>query len=107
MTPQNKIKIPTIVMAELYYGAAKSAKREYNLTRYDRFAALYDIIHFDNEAARVYGDIRAALESKGRIIGGNDLMIAALTLANDAVLVTNNTGEFSRVDGLIIEDWTQ
>jgi len=105
--PQRDIKIPAIVLAELYYGAAKSAKREYNLTRYTRFAALYDIIHFDHKAARTYGDIRAALETKGRIIGGNDLMIAASALTNGAVLVTNNVREFSRIDGLLIEDWTQ
>ena len=46
------------------------------------------------------------LEIKGQTIGGNDLMIAASTLSKGAVLVTNNTKEFSRVDGLVIEDWT-
>ena len=105
--PQDEIKIPAVVMAELYYGAAKSEKREYNLARYARFAALYNIIHFDSKAARAYGDIRAELEAKGQMIGGNDLLIAASALANGAVLVTNNIKEFSRVDGLAIEDWTQ
>ncbi|MCL1806288.1 MAG: type II toxin-antitoxin system VapC family toxin [Oscillospiraceae bacterium] len=104
---RNEIRVPAVVMAELYYGAAKSVKRDYNLIRYARFAALYEIIHFDHKTARVYGDIRAALETKGQIIGGNDLLIAASALANDAVLVTNNTGEFSRVDGLVTEDWTK
>jgi len=104
---QDRLKIPAVVMAELYYGAVKSAKKEYNLARYTRFSALYNIVCFDNNAARIYGDIRVALEAKGQIIGGNDLMIAATTLANDAILVTNNVGEFSRVDGLVVEDWTQ
>jgi tRNA(fMet)-specific endonuclease VapC len=102
-----RIAIPSVVAAELYYGAVKSAKREYNLSRYNDFLTIFDIVTFDHATARVYGDIRVALEKKGQSIGGNDLMIAASALANDAVLVTNNTGEFSRVDGLAVEDWTQ
>ena len=104
--PQNDIKLPVIVVAELYYGAVKSAKREQNLSRYSSFTKLYNIVSFDNNAARIYGDIRSQLETKGQTIGGNDLIIAASTLAKGAVLVTNNTKEFSRVDGLVIEDWT-
>jgi tRNA(fMet)-specific endonuclease VapC len=103
---QKDISLPVIVMAELYYGAAKSERKEHNLERYFRFISLYDIVSFDNKAAQAYGDIRAALEAKGLPIGGNDLLIAASALANNAVLVTNNVREFSRVNGLIIEDWT-
>jgi len=106
-TPQNDIKIPAVVLGELYYGVAKSDKKEQNLIRNSRFTSLFEIIAFDDNAARKYGDIRAALETSGQIIGGNDMMIAATTIANGAVLVTNNTNEFSRVDGLIIEDWTK
>ena len=102
-----KIAIPSVTAAELYYGAAKSVKRDYNLSRYKAFLSIFDSITFDHSAARIYGDIRAALEAKGQTIGGNDLMIAASALANEAVLVINNTGEFSRVDGLVLEDWTQ
>ncbi len=49
--------------------------------------------------------IRAELTSKGQLIGPNDLLIAATALAHGAILVTHNTAEFSRVPGLIIEDW--
>ena len=50
--------------------------------------------------------IRADLETRGVVIGGNDLWIAATALAHGATLVTNNTAEFSRVPGLQLEDWT-
>jgi tRNA(fMet)-specific endonuclease VapC len=105
--PRGSIKIPAVVTAELYYGAAKSAMREYNLRIYSQFIAMYDIIPFDLMISRAYGDIRAALERRGQMIGGNDIMIAASALCFGAVLVTNNVREFSRVDGLFVENWTQ
>jgi tRNA(fMet)-specific endonuclease VapC len=60
---------------------------------------------FDDRAAEVYGRIRAHLTATGMAIGPNDLMIAAIALANGLTLVTHNTAEFSRVPGLTIEDW--
>jgi len=104
--PRDSIKIPAVVAGELYYGAAKSAKRDYNLRIYSQFISMYDIIPFDHMISRVYGDIRASLEKRGQTIGGNDMMIAASALCFGAILVTNNVREFSRVDGLFIEDWT-
>ena len=59
------------------------------------------------EVAEHYARIRADLEKRGVTIGGNDLWIAATALAHGATLVTNNTDEFTRVPGLLIEDWTQ
>ncbi|MCL1808624.1 MAG: type II toxin-antitoxin system VapC family toxin [Clostridiales bacterium] len=104
-TDLEKIKIPSIVAAELYYGASKSKRREHNLARYEEFMSIFQIVHFDKAASRAYGDIRACLERKGEIIGGNDLLIAACALSSDAILVTNNTEEFSRIEKLAIEDW--
>lgn len=104
---RSKIKIPSVVIAELYYGAEKSMKRKYNLSRYMQFATMYDIITFGHEEARIYGLVRATLEKAGKVIGGNDLMIASIVLAHDAILVTGNVEEFSRVDGIHIENWTQ
>jgi tRNA(fMet)-specific endonuclease VapC len=101
------IKIPTIVAAELYYWASKSKRRDYNLARHSQFISTFEIVSFDHASSRIYGDIRAMLEAKGKAIGGNDLMIAATALAYGAILVTNNVEEFSRVDSLTIEDWTQ
>jgi tRNA(fMet)-specific endonuclease VapC len=59
----------------------------------------------DDRAAEQYGPIRADLASRGLLIGPNDLMIAAIALANGCTLVTHNTAEFSRVPGLTLEDW--
>ena len=60
---------------------------------------------FDDQAASIYGQIRADLAGKGLSIGPNDLMIAAIALAKGVTLVTHNTREFNRVAGLSIEDW--
>ena len=60
---------------------------------------------FDDRSAVEYGVIRKRLESQGQVIGPNDMLIAAISLANDLTLVTHNVGEFSRVPGLRIEDW--
>jgi len=105
--PRHDIKISSVVAAELYYGAAKSSKRDFNIARYYRFVSAYEIIPFDHAASQIYGDIRADLESRGQQIGWNDLMIAATVLAHDGVLVTHNAGEFSRIAGLVLEDWTR
>ncbi|MCL2754098.1 MAG: type II toxin-antitoxin system VapC family toxin [Oscillospiraceae bacterium] len=104
--PRNSIKIPSVVLAELCHGAAKSKFREKTFEKNHRFLAFYEVVPFDEHAARVYGDIRAGLETKGQIIGGNDLMIAAIALTHNAILVTNNTREFSRIEGLLLEDWS-
>ena len=69
------------------------------------FFSRYRSLPFDDVAADVYGRIRAELESKGTPIGPNDLLIAAIAVANDLTLVTHNTNEFSRVTGLVLEDW--
>jgi len=102
----DKMKIPSVVAAELLYDAAKSARRERNLPRFRLFLQQFEIAYFDYAAAEMYGDIRSALERQGARIGWNDLLIAAIVKANGGVLVTNNTREFSRVDGLALDDWT-
>jgi tRNA(fMet)-specific endonuclease VapC len=61
---------------------------------------------FDSEAARSYGEVRADLEKRGKIIGPLDLLIAAHALSLGVILVTNNTSEFTRVKNLSVEDWT-
>jgi len=60
----------------------------------------------DHQASQRYGDIRAGLESRGQPIGWNDLLIAATVLAHNGVLVAHNIKEFSRIEGLVLEDWT-
>jgi tRNA(fMet)-specific endonuclease VapC len=99
------IAMCSVVRAELLYGARRSARVEFNLKRLEIFAAPLQSVPFDDRCAHDYGLIRADLASQGRPIGANDLMIAAIARAHDLILVTHNTGEFSRVVGLRIEDW--
>ena len=103
--PLQSIKIPSIVAAELLYGAEKSIRREENLKRCKEFLSIFEIVPFDEKSAGHYAVIRAKLERKGMIIGGNDIAIAAIVLANNGVIVSHNTAGFSRVDGLAMEDW--
>jgi tRNA(fMet)-specific endonuclease VapC len=72
----------------------------------ERFVLPLEIVAFDSDAARHYGRIRAALKRAGTPIGGNDLLIAAQALSLGLTLVTNNPREFSRVEGLHVEQWT-
>jgi tRNA(fMet)-specific endonuclease VapC len=102
-----EVLISSMVIAELLYGAEKGTKRLANYENIAFFLSPYRIISFDQKAASIYAAIRADLERKGQIIGPNDIVIAATTLAHNAILVTNNTKEFSRIDGLKIEDWTK
>jgi tRNA(fMet)-specific endonuclease VapC len=83
----------------------KSKKVESNLEKQHRFVECFESLSFDDEAAEVYSRIRTDLEKIGKPIGPNDLLIAAIAVANDMTLVTHNTGEFCRVKGLKIDDW--
>ena len=100
------IKAPAIVRAELLHGAEKSTRRDENISRVLAFLLPFDTVPFDDQAAVYYSKIRATLEQAGTIIGPNDLLIAATVMACGATLVTNNIKEFTRVENLTIEDWT-
>ncbi len=102
-----EIAIPSIVIAELEFGAMHSADYEKNMQIVMQFIAPYNIIPFTQKEASAYGQIREQLSKDGTIIGSNDMLIAATALANGATLVTHNTGEFARVKGLHFEDWRQ
>lgn len=97
----------SVVKAELLYGARRSARVEFNLKRLEYFAAPLHGMPFDDRCTHDYALIRAELAAQGTPIGANDLMIAAIARTHDLILVTHNTGEFSRVRGLRIEDWEQ
>jgi len=103
---EGSIGLSSIVMHELYYGAYKSAKVSYNLETLRLFMADFPSVGFEQEDALAAGEIRAALAAKGTPIGPHDVLIAAQAKARDLVLVTNNVGEFRRVEGLRVEDWT-
>ena len=93
--------------AELLVGAEKSSQPERVLRQIETLLEAHEIVELTEEVAEHYARIRVGLEGSGTAIGANDLWIAATALAHGATLVTNNTGEFSRVTGLTIEDWTQ
>lgn len=97
--------ISAITVAELEFGVAKSARGAENRGRLDIFLARFEIAPFGQRAAVAYGPLRAALEANGTPIGPLDTQIAAHGLAIGATVVTDNTGEFSRVAGLKVENW--
>lgn len=100
------IGISSITLAELRYGVAKSAHREKNAKALDEFIIPLELVSYDESAAHVYGDIRAALEKAGTPIGSMDMLIAAHAVSLGIPLVTNNTREFLRVPSLNVIDWT-
>lgn len=101
-----EITVPSIVKAELLYGAFKSQRREENLDSVRRFLQPFAVATFGDPEAEHYSQIRADLEKAGTPIGPNDLIVAATVRAQQGTIVTHNVSEFSRVTELTIEDWT-
>ena len=101
------IALCSVVKAELFYGAMRSNNPERTLSRQQEFINLFVSLPFDDEAAMICGRIRASLAARGTPIGPYDVQIAAIALANNLTLVTHNTREFVRVEGLRIEDWEE
>jgi tRNA(fMet)-specific endonuclease VapC len=100
-----EIAISAITIAELEYGIARSRYPDRNRIALLEFLFPFTILDFDPKAAMAYGQIRALLESKGRLIGPMDLLLAAQAKSHNLVLVTNNEKEFKRIEGLRIENW--
>ncbi|OGU13099.1 MAG: twitching motility protein PilT [Geobacteraceae bacterium GWC2_53_11] len=99
------IGISSITLSELRYGVAKSTHQEKNTKALDEFITPLEVVSFDEEAAHVYGDIRATLEKAGTPIGSMDMLIAAHAVSLGIPLVTNNAREFIRIPALNIIDW--
>jgi len=100
------VKIPAMVQAELYAGANQSSEPARTKSAIDGFLEPFEIVGFDSKAALVFGEIRANLNRASVKVGPYDLIIAATVMAHDGILVTNNVKEFSRIEGLEIENWT-
>jgi tRNA(fMet)-specific endonuclease VapC len=100
-----EIVVCSVVKAELFYGAMKSRWPERTLQKQRIFLSQFQSLPFDDSAALVFGQIRADLQRLGKPIGPYDLQIAAIALAYGLTLVTHNTREFSRVEGLQLIDW--
>lgn len=99
------IVLCSVVKAELLYGARRSQRMESNLQLLKAFFAPLQSLPFDDDCAEHFGQIHADLLNQGKPIGPNDTLIAAIARAHNATLITHNTGEFSRVAGLRLEDW--
>jgi tRNA(fMet)-specific endonuclease VapC len=97
--------ISVIAYGELIFGAMKSSQRESALERLSALTRALPALPLPEKAAETYGAIRAELEAKGKMIGNNDLWIAAHALASELTLVTSNENEFRRVRGLKIQNW--
>lgn len=97
--------ISTIILAELLHGAEKSAVPAKHRSVVENFAARLVVLPFDEAAAAHAANIRAVLERKGLPIGGYDLLIAGHARSAGLAVITGNLREFTRVDGLIAEDW--
>jgi len=102
-----EVGVAALTVAELDFGVAKSRDPLRNRARLEQFLLPLQILPFDDAAAAQYGALRAALERRGLKIGPIDTLLAAQALSLTAVMVTNNTGEFERVPGLIVEDWSR
>ena len=97
--------LSSVAVAELRYGADKSARKKRNHQKLDVLTAEIQCVDFDLDAASTFGRVRAALEAQGTPVGPYDMMIGAHALALGCVLVTDNVQEFRRISGLEVENW--
>ena len=101
----SRMAISSITLSELFYGAEKSLNTDKNLEAVEEFVSHLDVLPYDAKASQHYGQIKAALEKKGQIIGENDIHIAADARSHGLILVSNNVREFKRVPNLVLENW--
>ena len=99
------VGISSVTVAELEFGVSKSQYPDRNRIALLQFLLPFGVLDFDQNAARHYGQIRAALEAAGTPIGPLDTLIGSQARAYGLVLVTNNRREFGRIEGLTVEDW--
>ena len=101
-----EIGVTAITVAELHFGVEKSQQPERNLDTLIRFLSPLRMVPFSTEAAVHYGKTKAKLRAEGRMIGELDCLIAAIAVAHNLPLVTNNTSEFERVPRLQLWNWS-
>lgn len=106
VSKEASVLLSSVVVFELWYGVAKSQRKEANTQRLEAFlAGPLEWTLFDEEDAREAGRVRAELEAAGEPIGAYDVLIAGQARRRGATLVTSNAGEFDRVTGMKWEDW--
>ncbi|MFZ0863532.1 MAG: type II toxin-antitoxin system VapC family toxin [Candidatus Sulfotelmatobacter sp.] len=102
------VLVSSIAVFELWYGVGKSTRQEFNCKRLETFlAGPILVLPFEDADARVAGSVRAVLEAAGKAIGAYDVLITSQALRHQLTLVTANVSEFSRVKGLVWQDWAK
>jgi tRNA(fMet)-specific endonuclease VapC len=103
----HSLYVSSISTFELWFGAERSGRREFNRARLERFlsSGLLKELPFEERDAMRAGELRAILEGQGKPIGPFDTLIAGQALARGLIMVTHNVREFGRVPGLKVEDW--
>jgi tRNA(fMet)-specific endonuclease VapC len=105
--PIGVVCISGITKSELLFGVEMSPRRQQDDAALNEYLRHVEVLDFPDAAALHYAQIRAALKARGTMIGANDLFIAAHARSLALTLVTNNTGEFGRIQDLNIENWTE
>ena len=106
--PRKDQHISTVTISEIVYGAYKSDRPTYHLSNLQNILLpAVNILGFDSKAAYACGRIRAFLEKDGTPLALADLEIASIAIANQLILVTGNTRHFSRISGLLVENWIE
>ena len=103
--PPDEICVSSITVGEMEYGAAKSRWGERTRQIMYAFLSNFEVLPFTEADAILFGRLRAKLALSGMPIGAYDVMIAAQGVARNLIVVTHNTGEFSRIPGIVLEDW--
>ena len=101
----SEIKLSAITVAELFFGAEKSKAKRKNWQVVESFVSAFETIPFDEKSSKIHAKIRESLERAGNPIGPMDLLIESISLANNFILVTNNTKAFNRIKKLKLENW--
>jgi tRNA(fMet)-specific endonuclease VapC len=101
------VGISSITLSELEYGVQKSSQIRQNAINLLKFVIQFEIMPYDENAARHYGIIRADLEKQGNTIGNMDMLIGSHARALEVTLVTNNEREFTRIKGLALQNWAR
>ena len=104
-TVEDEVATTWITAAELYYGAAKSARPERHRELVTSFLQTLPLVDMDSASSRTLGDVKATLERAGQKLADADLLIASIALAQGAAVITGNRRHYERVPGIVVEDW--
>jgi tRNA(fMet)-specific endonuclease VapC len=103
--PATEQFITAITVGELIYGVARRASASLTRRVEEVLEGIARVVPFDEQAGRIYGELRTKLEREGKPLAEPDLRIASIALAQELVLVTGNVRHFQRVEGLVVENW--